>query len=267
MSLRGISLSKSFVVRRNWPFEPTYKVAVDSVSFELVPGRTLGVVGQSGSGKSTLARLAVGLLQPTAGHVEFEGRRIDAFNPAEQRRFCRAVQPIFQDPRSALNWKLSIESIVTEPLLNFGERDRRARRRRAADLLEQVRLSRELLDRRPPDVSGGQLQRVAIARSLALDPQYLICDEPLSALDVSVQAGVVNLLLELQQSRGLAMMFISHDLEIVRHVSDHVLVIHRGRVVAEEAAGALYESGKHEHIRMLLERAAVAGSSVNTDAL
>jgi len=162
--------------------------------------------------KVHLARLVLGLLEPSSGTVEFEGRSLNSFGHEQWRAFRRAVQPIFQDPRSSLNWRHRIEAIITEPMQNFGI-GRIERSRRAMALLDQVRLPKDVLQRQTSDVSGGQLQRVAIARALALDPRYLICDEPLSALDVSVQAGVLNLLLELQASRNLAMMFISHDLE------------------------------------------------------
>ena len=161
------------------------------------------MVGESGSGKSTLARIVLGLLPPTKGVVEFGSRAMGSFGAADWRDFRKSVQAVFQDPRSALNWRLDIEEIVTEPMRNYDMGDRRARRARAAELLEQVTSARSSCQRRPPEVSGGQLQRVAIARALALDPAYLVCDEPLSALDVSVQAGVMNLLLDLQASRQL----------------------------------------------------------------
>jgi peptide/nickel transport system ATP-binding protein len=239
-------------VHQPWPQPETVTVALENVRFELTPGTTLGVVGESGSGKSTLARLALGLLQPTAGVVSFDGRSLASMSGTEMRAFRRTVQPVFQDPRSALNPKLSLAAIVTEPLLNYGVGNRDTRRGKASELLEHVRLSPRLLDRRPPDVSGGQLQRIAIARALSLDPTYLICDEPLSALDVSVQAGIMNLLMDLQTSRKLAMMFISHDLGRVRHISDYVLVMHRGHVVEEGPADTIYSDPKHEYTRTLM---------------
>ena len=204
MTLAGVDLVKTFeqTGRRR---TTTTTTAVQGVSFELRPAETLGLVGESGSGKSTLARIVLGLLDATSGHVEFEGRRLDSFSGADWREYRRRVQVVFQDPRSALNWRVHIEEIVTEPLRNYGTGDRRSRRARATELLEQVGVSPKLLERRPPEVSGGQLQRVAIARALALAPSYLVCDEPLSALDVSVQAGVMNLLLDLQAgARALA---------------------------------------------------------------
>lgn len=226
--------------------------AVRGASFELAPGQTLGLVGESGSGKSTLARIVLGLLPATSGHVEFDGRRTDQFGPREWADFRRQVQAVFQDPRQSLNWRLDIATIVTEPLRNYGIGTKASRRDRAAELLEQVHVSPRLLSRRPGEVSGGQLQRVAIARALALEPAYLVCDEPLSALDVSVQAGILNLFLDLQQSRGLAMLFISHDLAVVRHLSDHVVVMRSGEIVENATADDFYRRPSHSYSRELL---------------
>jgi peptide/nickel transport system ATP-binding protein len=247
MTIAVRDLSKAFPARSGG-----ITVAVNSVSFELLPGTTLGVVGESGSGKSTLARLVLCLLPPTAGTIEVDGQDVSTLGKDGLREFRRRVQPVFQDPRSALNRRHTIETIVTEPLLNYRVGNRAARRRRATELLEDVRLSADLLAKKPAELSGGMLQRVAVARALALDPTYLVCDEPLSALDVSVQAGVINLLLDLQEVRGLAMMFISHDLEIVRHVSDDVLVMFSGDVVEHAPADQLYRSAQHPYTRRLL---------------
>jgi peptide/nickel transport system ATP-binding protein len=253
MTLAAKSVTRHFVNSHRWPLPPDYTVGVDRVDCTVEPGRTLGVVGESGSGKSTLARLMLGLLEPTSGSIEFEGRPLAKFGSAQWRDFRRSVQPIFQDPRSSLNWRHSIQTIITEPLQNFG-RPAAERTRRALSLLDQVRLPANILRRRTFDVSGGQLQRVAIARALALDPRYLICDEPLSALDVSVQAGVLNLLLDLQASRNLAMMFISHDLEVVRHVSDRVIVMYHGAVMEDAPAVDLYTKPRHPYTQVLLGR-------------
>lgn len=271
MSLQASSVSKHFTTSQRWPLKPDFTVAVDRVDCTIVPGQTLGVVGESGSGKSTLARLMLGLIDPTAGAVEFEGRSLVRFGSAQWREFRRAVQPIFQDPRSSLNWRHSIQTIITEPMQNFAL-PRTERHGRALALLEQVRLPSNILRRRTFDVSGGQLQRVAIARALALDPKYLICDEPLSALDVSVQAGVLNLLLDLQTSRNLAMMFISHDLEVVRHVSDRVIVMYHGAVMEDAPATDLYSKPRHPYTQVLLGRSNplaedAAGPPVSADGM
>lgn len=255
MSLAAIDISKRFYLGQRWPLKAEYTTGVDGVSCEVKPGQTLGVVGESGSGKSTLARLMLGLLTPSAGHIEFEGQPLSGFGRGRWRSFRQSVQPIFQDPRSSLNWRHSIERILTEPLQNFGQPPKK-RAERALELLEQVRLPTHILRRQTSDVSGGQLQRVAIARALALDPGYLICDEPLSALDVSVQAGVLNLLLDLQESRNLAMMFISHDLEVARHVSDRVIVMYRGAVMEDAPADDLYRQPRHPYTQLLLGRSA-----------
>jgi peptide/nickel transport system ATP-binding protein len=252
MSLKACDLSCSFTTRRRLFKAEGGVLAVDRASVELVSGQTFGVVGESGSGKSTLARMMLGLLRPTAGRLEFEGRDTATFTRQEWRDFRRSVQPVFQDPRSALNPKHSIEAIIGEPLQNFGQRNRAQRRTRATDVLAQVHLTAETLQRKPPELSGGQLQRVAIARALALDPSYLICDEPLSALDVSVQAGVVNLLLELQEAKSLAMLFISHDLDVVRHMSDTVAVMWHGQIVDRGNAESIATDPTHAYTRQLL---------------
>ena len=238
MSIAVLDVTKVFLRQTGATPAP----AVRGASFELRAGETLGLVGESGSGKSTLARIVLGLLRQTSGRVDFEGRPMDKFGKDDWGDFRHNVQAVFQDPRSSLNWRLRIEDIVTEPLRNYHVGDKKWRRARATELLELVNVSPRLLERRPPEVSGGQLQRVAIARALALEPRYLVCDEPLSALDVSVQAGVVNLLLDLQSSQGLAMLFISHDLGVVRHMCDRVLVMYRGEIVESANANELYGS-------------------------
>lgn len=226
--------------------------AVRGASFSVLPGETLGLVGESGSGKSTLARIVLGLLKPTSGSVTFNGRALDDFSKRDWAEYRHRVQAVFQDPRSSLNWRLKIEDIITEPVRNYGIGDKKSRRELAGSLLEQVNVDPKVLTRRPPDLSGGQLQRVAIARALALDPSYLVCDEPLSALDVSVQAGVLNLLLSLQESRNLAMLFISHDLGVVRHLSDRVLVMYRGEIVESASSREFYGNPRHPYSRLLL---------------
>jgi len=254
VSLVAQKVCRHFVTARRWPLPAEVTIGVDRVDCSVAPGQTLGVVGESGSGKSTLARLMLGLLEPTSGRIDFEGKPIEEFGRPQWRAFRQAVQPIFQDPRSSLNWRHSIQAIITEPLRNFGHGAEESKQK-ALSLLEQVRLPTHVLQRQTSDVSGGQLQRVAIARALALDPRYLICDEPLSALDVSVQAGVLNLLLELQSSRRLAMMFISHDLEVVRHVSDRVIVMYHGAVMEDAPATDLYRQPRHPYTQVLLGRA------------
>ncbi|WP_051812341.1 dipeptide ABC transporter ATP-binding protein [Streptomyces sp. NRRL S-340] len=218
--------------------------AVDGVSLTVRRGETLGVVGESGSGKTTLGRMLVGLLEPTAGEVRFEGRAGGGVNPA--------VQMVFQDPVSSLNPRRSVGESVADPLRARGERDEQRIRRRVGELLERVGLDGAHHDRYPHEFSGGQRQRVGIARALAADPRVIVCDEPVSALDVTTQAQVVALLGELQRDLGIALVFIAHDLAVVRQVSDRVAVMRRGRIVEEGPAGEVYDAPRDPYTRQLL---------------
>ncbi|MEU6478305.1 ABC transporter ATP-binding protein [Streptomyces sp. NPDC047017] len=218
--------------------------AVDGVSLAVRRGETVGVVGESGSGKTTLGRMLVGLLEPTAGEVRFEGRARAGTDPA--------VQMVFQDPVSSLNPRRSVGESVADPLRARGERDERCIRGRVSELLERVGLEAAHYDRYPHEFSGGQRQRVGIARALAADPRVIVCDEPVSALDVTTQAQVVALLGELQRELGIALVFIAHDLAVVRQVSDRVAVMRRGRIVEEGPADEVYESPRDPYTRQLL---------------
>ncbi|WP_043261264.1 dipeptide ABC transporter ATP-binding protein [Streptomyces sp. e14] len=218
--------------------------AVDGVSLTLRRGETVGVVGESGSGKTTLGRMLVGLLEPTAGEVRFEGRARHGVDPA--------VQMVFQDPVSSLNPRRSVGESVADPLRARGERDEGRIRRRVTELLERVGLEGAHYDRYPHEFSGGQRQRVGIARALAADPKVIVCDEPVSALDVTTQAQVVALLGELQRELGIALVFVAHDLAVVRQVSDRVAVLHRGRIVEEGPADEVYGAPRDPYTRQLL---------------
>ncbi|MET8245627.1 ABC transporter ATP-binding protein [Streptomyces sp. NPDC005202] len=218
--------------------------AVDDVSLTIHRGETLGIVGESGSGKTTLGRMLVGLLEPTAGEVRFEGRARTGVNPA--------VQMVFQDPVSSLNPRRSVGESIADPLRARGERDEKRIRGRVKELLERVGLERAHYDRYPHEFSGGQRQRVGIARALAADPRVIVCDEPVSALDVTMQAQVIALLGELQRELGLALVFVAHDLAVVRQVSDRVAVMRRGRIVEEGPADAVYESPRDPYTQQLL---------------
>ncbi|MEU7563423.1 ABC transporter ATP-binding protein [Streptomyces eurythermus] len=218
--------------------------AVDDVSVTVRRGETLGVVGESGSGKTTLGRMLVGLLEPTAGEIRYEGRPHTGVNPA--------VQMVFQDPVSSLNPRRSVGESIADPLRARGERDEERVRGRVSDLLERVGLDRAHYDRYPHEFSGGQRQRVGIARALAAEPRVLVCDEPVSALDVTTQAQVVALLGELQRELGLALVFIAHDLAVVRQVSDRVAVMRRGRLVEYGPADEVYDSPREPYTRQLL---------------
>ncbi|MGC4976266.1 dipeptide ABC transporter ATP-binding protein [Streptomyces sp. DT199] len=218
--------------------------AVDDVSLTLRRGETLGVVGESGSGKTTLGRMLVGLLEPTAGSLGFEGRPHTGVNPA--------VQMVFQDPVSSLNPRRSVGESIADPLRARGERQEGRIRKRVEELLERVGLEAGHYDRYPHEFSGGQRQRVGIARALAADPRVIVCDEPVSALDVTTQAHVVALLGELQRELGLALVFVAHDLAVVRQVSDRVAVMRRGRIVEEGPVEEVYESPRDPYTRQLL---------------
>jgi oligopeptide/dipeptide ABC transporter ATP-binding protein len=230
--------------------------AVDEVSLSIAEGETLGIVGESGCGKSTLGRLILRLVEPTAGAVRFEGRDVLGLDPAAMRALRRRMQVVFQDPLGALNPRMQIGEAVGEPMRVHGiVRDRDEERARVLALLEKVGLGATHLRRYPHELSGGQRQRVVIARALSVEPRFVVCDEPVAALDVSVQAQVVNLLRDLQDELGLSYLFVAHDLAVVRLVSRRVAVMYLGRVVELADAEALYEAPLHPYTKALLASA------------
>ncbi len=227
--------------------------AVDDVSFTVEQGSTVGLVGESGSGKTTVGRTLLKLIPATAGEVIFDGRSILPLTEGEFRPLRREIQMIFQDPYGSLNPRLTVLSIIGEALeIHFPQLTAADRRERVVALLNRVGLHPDHLHRYPHEFSGGQRQRIGIARALAVEPRFIVCDEPVSALDVSVQAQIVNLLMDLQDEFGLTYLFIAHDLAVVEHVSDHVLVMHRGQIVESAPAERIYADPQHEYTRRLL---------------
>ena len=248
-------LGKVFALpRRGFGARPGLR-AVDGVSFSIAPGEVLGLVGESGSGKSTIGRLVLRLLEPSAGRVRFEGRDITGLPTSAMRPLRRAMQMVFQDPYASLNPRRSVGDAIGEVLALHGIGDRAGRASRVGELLARVGLSPGDAPRRPREFSGGQRQRIAIARALAVGPRFLVADEPVSALDVSVQAGILALLRELQDGLGLAMLFISHDLGVVEVMADRVMVLYLGRVMEVAPTRSIFLSPRHPYTAGLLAAA------------
>ncbi len=254
LSVRDLSVT--FDVRRpgSWPWTPPRKLhAVSEVSFDLQAGECLGIVGESGSGKSTIARAIVGTIPSSGGNIMFEGHDLANMDPRQRRVHRRDVQMIFQDPLAALNPRMTVGEIIAEPLITHEPNTpRKEVKARVGQLMERVGLLPNLINRYPHEFSGGQCQRIGIARALILNPKLVICDEPVSALDVSVQAQVINLLMELQRDMGLSMIFIAHDLSVVKHISDRTLVLYLGRVMELADSEKLTTAPEHPYSQALI---------------
>ena len=252
LSVAGLKMH--FPIQRGLLFDHTvaHVKAVDGVSFEIRDGQTLGLVGESGSGKSTTAYATLQLLRPTAGSVRFLGRELTRLRGAELRRMRRQMQIVFQDPYSSLNPRMTVGKIVAEPLQTHGIGTRRSRRASVAHLLELVGFDPAYTNRYPHEFSGGQRQRIGIARALALSPKLIVCDEPVSALDVSIQAQILNLLKDLQRDLGLTYLFIAHDLAVVRAMSDTIAVMRDGVIVEQGPAERVYTQPQTDYTRALL---------------
>jgi peptide/nickel transport system ATP-binding protein len=253
-------VSKVFQLRGKGLFSRgTDFTAVDDVSFVIPRGQTVAIVGESGSGKSTVARMMLDLVEPTSGEIRFNGQPVGGSNRAAEIAFRRQVQPIFQDPYASLDPLYTIYRTIEEPLRAHGAGSASQRRDRVHELMDDVALSPALLRRYPAELSGGQRQRVAIARALALDPDLVVCDEAVSALDVIVQSQILHLLADLQHRRGLSYLFISHDLAVVRQIADHVCVMEKGRIVEQGTADDVFDHPQQAYTQTLIDAIPGAG--------
>ncbi len=251
--LRVQNLKQYYPIRGGVLFRTVAEVrAVDDISFDVYPGETLGLVGESGCGKSTIARALLRLDEPTAGRIVFDGADLLAMDRHALRAIRQQIQIIFQDPAESLNARQTVGAIIQEPLVIHNIGTEAVQRREVAELLERVGLPASAADRYPHEFSGGQRQRIGIARAIALKPRLLVCDEPVSALDVSIQSQIINLLLELQQELQLTMVFIAHDLSVVKHISDRLAVMYLGKIVEMGTAAELYAAPVHPYTRALI---------------
>ncbi|WP_417731377.1 ABC transporter ATP-binding protein [Rosistilla oblonga] len=258
------NLKVHFPFRRGTLFAPEHGLirAVDGVSFEIREGETLGLVGESGCGKSTTARAIARLNEPTSGSIKIEGNELCGLSESAMMPFRRTVQMVFQDPFASLNPRMTVGAIISEPLQIHGVLSNADRRLEVLRLMDLVGLNPRFLNRYPHEFSGGQRQRIGIARALAVRPKLILCDEPVSALDVSIQAQVINLMMDLQQKLGLAYLFIAHDLGIVRHIATRVGVMYLGRIVESANADELYNDPTHPYTRALLSAVPVPDPKV-----
>ena len=257
-------LSTVFEISGKTPFSKTAKLAaVNDVSFDLIRGETLGIVGESGCGKSTLGRSILRLIEPTAGRIVWQGQSLTDLSAAEMRQARRSMSIVFQDPIASLDPRMTVETIIAEPLrVAEPSLDRSARRTRVLKAMDEVGLAAEMANRYPHEFSGGQAQRIGIARAIITEPDLIVCDEPVSALDVSIQAQIVNLLKGLKDRLGLTLIFISHDLSVVRLVSDRIMVLYLGRIVEIGSRADVFERPAHPYTQALLSAAPIPDPKV-----
>ena len=250
--IRLEDVTVTFKTRTGSILHPNKIQALKGVSLSLMPGETIGLVGESGCGKSTTANVMIGLQKPTTGKVYFKGVDVTNRTAADRRRIGRVISVVFQDPATALNARMSVHDQLLDPMLVHKIGDKESREQRVYELIEQVGLPVSVMDALPGQLSGGQRQRVAIARALSLQPDAIIADEPTSALDVSVRAQILNLLMDLKKDLGLAMVFISHDIQTVRYISDRIIVMNGGRPVEEGTAEQVFNNPRDEYTKLLL---------------
>ena len=250
--IRLEDVTVTFKTRTGSILHPNKIQALKGVSLSLMPGETIGLVGESGCGKSTTANVMIGLQKPTTGKVYFKGVDVTNRTAADRRRIGRVISVVFQDPATALNARMSIHDQLLDPMLVHKIGDKESREKRVYELIEQVGLPVSVMDALPGQLPGGQRQRVAIARALSLQPDAIIADEPTSALDVSVRAQILNLLMDLKKDLGLAMVFISHDIQTVRYISDRIIVMNGGRPVEEGTAEQVFNNPRDEYTKLLL---------------
>ena len=259
-------LVKHFPVRKGLLQRTVGRVhAVDGISFDIGSSETLGLVGESGCGKSTAGKAILKLIEPTAGEIRINGVRIDGLSHHQMRPYRRQLQVVFQDPYSSLNPRLRVRDIIAEPLVNYGVSGGRELEDRVTDLALKVGLREDALDRFPHEFSGGQRQRIGIARALALNPSLIVCDEPVSALDVSVQAQVINLLADLQREFGLSYLFVAHDLAVVEHISHRIAVMYLGRIVEYTDKKSLFTAPQHPYTELLLSAVPVPDPAIKRE--
>lgn len=262
------NLVKHFPVRKGvFSRVSAYVRAVDDVSFDIPKGKTLSLVGESGSGKTTTGRMVMRLIEPTSGTVRFDGEDVTAMDPGQLRRLRKRIQIIFQDPYGSLNPRMTVYSVLAEALAAHNIVPRDARRERVYELLDRVGLSKAAADRYPHEFSGGQRQRIGVARALAVEPDLIVADEPVSALDVSIQAQILNLLEDLQSHLGLTYLFISHDLSVIRHISDAVAVMYLGRIVETGSVSDIFKNPVHPYTKALLSAAPIPKPGAREDRI